>query len=188
VFACGGDDDGGDVTIADGGGTEADAGAGGDGGTATAENLGRSCSEENQCPNEAEGCLGPANAETGFCSLLCEGTEDTTTCSNGYPGPGLAVCFISLQSPDGTPTGDFACGVICEAPDEMCPADVCDGTCPGDLECTVSAGSPEVSICQPPGTGGGTDAGTGTDASVGPSGIRAIGVSQAALRMLRARR
>jgi hypothetical protein len=188
MFACGGDDDGGDVTIADGGGSEADAGAGGDGGaSATAENLGTTCSEENQCPNEGEGCLVSAGAETGFCSLPCQGIEDSETCTNGYAGPGLAGCFVPLQNQDGSSAG-FACGVICEGPDEMCPADVCDGTCPGELDCTVSAGSPEVSICQPPGTGGGTDAGTGTDASVGPSGSRAIGVSQAALRMLRARR
>jgi hypothetical protein len=64
---------------------------------------------------------------------------------------------------------------------------VCDGTCPGDLECIPSTGSPEVSICQPAGTGGGADA--GTDAAVEPAGMQAIkAVNPAALRKLRARK
>jgi hypothetical protein len=136
--ACGGDDDGG-VTVADGGGggAEADAGAGG---AVSAQNLGVPCDDANPCPNEGEGCLTTSVDGPGFCSILCEEPGDPA-CASGYTGPGAPGCFLELTGEDGSPSGMFACGVICDAPDEQCPADVCDGTsCPGDLVCVPATG------------------------------------------------
>ncbi len=158
IPACGGDDDGG-VTVADGGGTASDAGAGG--GSVTAANLGIPCDEDTPCPDEGEnaGCVFTAEGEPGFCTILCSGTEDTATCGNGYTGPGEPGCFLTLNE------GGFACGVICDAPDDQCPADVCDGTsCPGELSCLAVPGEVEFKVCDYEGGG----PGPGPDAGVAP--------------------
>lgn len=149
LFACGGDDD--DVSVSDSGPP--------DGGAVSAQNLGRACSSADLCPARGEVCL-LGSGGTGFCSLLCSGPGDTA-CATGYTGPGAAACVFNLLDDAGNPTGESACGVVCDAPDTQCPPNVCDGTsCPGSLDCVVA--SAELSVCDlGSGDGGGGDAGVG---------------------------
>jgi len=170
--ACGGDDDGG-VTVADGGGGAA-SDAGGGGGSVTAANLGIPCDEATPCPDEGDeaGCVFTVEGGRGFCTILCDGAMDATTCGNGYTGPGVPGCFLMLDG------GGFACGVICDAPDEQCPANVCDGTsCPGELSCLPIPDEEGFAVCDFEGGGpgpGGPDAGVAPrKAKANPAMVRA---------------
>lgn len=100
--------------------------------------LGRTCTGAGQgdCPTGFD-CLTLQGGTVSWCSRRCVGQADPI-CADGYTGPGLASCFLSIdENNDGTP--DFsACAVICSDPPgapDICPT--CDGTCPGALQCTA---------------------------------------------------
>jgi hypothetical protein len=57
-----------------------------------------------------------AGATSGFCSIDCTGGMDTTTCSNGFPGPGMPACALQNSM-----TGTFLCAVRCTNAATGCP-------------------------------------------------------------------
>lgn len=154
VTACGddgGDDD--DISVVDSG-TGSDAPTGIDAPTgadappsSSAENLALPCDEQNPCPG-GEDCISldfdgdPNTAETGgFCTVMCNGQNDTTSCSNGYTGPGQPVCAISsgaMQPPE-------SCAVLCDV--------VQAPECPTGTECidaTPNDDQMNTGVCAPP--------------------------------------
>lgn len=82
-------------------------------------------------------CLNLQGATNAWCSKTCTaGAGDT--CATGYTGPGKAACLLQV-TPQGGGAAETFCGVVCEdltGSNQICPAGVCDGTCPGTLACT----------------------------------------------------
>jgi hypothetical protein len=148
LSACGGDSDDSDDrgSAADAGnGTAVDAGppdataSGGLGASCTPAADPDGCSASfSVCVNFTAGWSGP------FCTAECTmPMMQDPVCSNGYAGPGLPGCWI--QATIGPDTFHY-CGVVCAAPEGQCAANVCDGTCPGSMQCTPAGDG--VSFCQ----------------------------------------
>lgn len=100
------------------------------------QGLGQSCTGAGQgdCPAGFE-CLNLQGASGMWCSQQCVDQNDQV-CANGYTGPGVPQCLLTVdQDNDGNP--DFnSCLVLCEdgpAPGDGCAG--CDGTCPGAMIC-----------------------------------------------------
>lgn len=100
-----------------------------------AAHLGRPCTPEDLCPDGYFCMMFPTigSTEEGFCTLSCGGSDDTTTCSDGFPGPGEPRCILS-ETGGGAPD---TCGILC--PEGDCPEGLgCfdigagDGICAGD--------------------------------------------------------
>lgn len=138
LSACGGDDDDGDGTVDAGDTADAPTGADAppsvDAPPATsAENLAVPCDQQNPCP-DGEDCISVLldtadnEPDTGsFCTVPCEGQNDTTSCTTGYTGPGQAVCAL------GEPPS--SCAVLCDvAQAPQCPTgtECIDATAPLD--------------------------------------------------------
>ena len=155
ALGCGGDDDG-----ADGDGDGDGDGSGGDGGAGNGDDaapgsadgggdapdagasgpsaLGEACSGQGQgtCPDGWE-CFNLSNGS--WCSQRCT-TEEGAACQAGYEGPGLPLCLITVTINQDPPFQ--ICGVLCE--DDrigICTPEVCDGTCPAALDCTLEVNS-----------------------------------------------
>ena len=139
----GGSGDGGSGAGGDGGGGGNGPDAGKSTGGGTAVDLGATCDPTIPQPG---GCKGPKDicttfdtATNAFCSTECtpRSTQNPTpdpACTDGYTGPGFAGCWFTVTNSE-TGTTQHLCGVVCRAPANQCPADKCDGTCPGDLQC-----------------------------------------------------
>ncbi|MGH7283751.1 MAG: hypothetical protein ACRELY_19680 [Polyangiaceae bacterium] len=74
-------------------------------------------------------CLSLQDGTNPWCSKVCDQASDH--CNDGYTGPGLAACFLSVDTTD-------YCGVLCQEVNDsgVCPPANCNGTCPGSLACT----------------------------------------------------
>lgn len=60
------------------------------------------------------------------------------TCMTDYTGPGKAECILSVTQTGGGTARNF-CSVICmdtTGNNQICPANQCNGTCPGSLACS----------------------------------------------------
>lgn len=88
----------------------------------TAANLGVSCNQEVGCPKGYQCITYFEDAENGSCTISCDGSDDTTTCSNGYRGPGAPTCVPG-------PGGTFVCLLLCGEYNNG------DPTCPGQMTC-----------------------------------------------------
>jgi hypothetical protein len=88
------------------------------------------------CPAGFE-CLNLQGATTPWCSKTCtSGAGDT--CMTGYTGPGKATCILAV-TPAGGGNPQNYCAVVCQdmtGNNQICPAGVCNGMCPGSLACT----------------------------------------------------
>lgn len=73
--------------------------------------LGRTCTQDNPCPNGAECLVFASGASTGACAPACNNDDD---CAFG--GPGTGACLWQLQGE----SSDF-CGILCTA-SRQCPA------------------------------------------------------------------
>lgn len=100
------------------------------------QGLGQSCTGAGQgdCPGGFT-CLNLQGSSGTWCSQQCVDAADQV-CANGYAGPGVPQCLLSVdEDNDGTP--DFnTCLVLCQdgpAPGDGCAG--CDGTCPGNMIC-----------------------------------------------------
>jgi hypothetical protein len=82
-------------------------------------------------------CLNLQGATTPWCSKTCtSGAGDT--CMTGYTGPGKAECILAVTPAGGGNPQNF-CAVICQdmtGNNQICPANQCNGMCPGSLACT----------------------------------------------------
>ncbi len=82
-------------------------------------------------------CLSLQNGTNPWCSKTCtQGAGDT--CAQGYAGPGLASCLLTVTDQNGQNPQNF-CGVICQdttSGNQICPAATCTGTCPATLACS----------------------------------------------------
>lgn len=140
LAACGGGDDSSDIDA----GAQRDAPVGnvdassgnGDGMQPTGSAIGQSCTGapgQGDCPAGYE-CLNLQGGSGAWCSKRCQSPNDPV-CAEGYDGPGLASCFLTIDPNDGNPAF-MACGVFCNDPPgapDICST--CDGTCPGTLQC-----------------------------------------------------
>lgn len=81
-------------------------------------------------------CLNLQGGSHAWCSKLCtKGAGDT--CAQGYTGPGLASCYLTVTPQGGNPMD--VCGIVCAdqtGNNSICPAAQCNGTCPAMLMCT----------------------------------------------------
>lgn len=103
--------------------------------------IGQACTGAGQgdCPTGFT-CLTLEGAAGGWCSKTCvppTQQNPNDTCPQGYTGPGIAACFLQV-TPAGGGTAMNFCGVVCSdaaGGADYCPG--CDGTCPGNLQCTA---------------------------------------------------
>lgn len=83
-------------------------------------------------------CLGVSGEDNGFCSIECDGHEDTTTCvleSYGVESEGGGICAVTAGA-----GGQMYCIVVCRISGES-------GPCPPGLACVPSP-SEGVWVCQ----------------------------------------
>jgi hypothetical protein len=110
--------------------------------------IGQACTGTGQadCPTGFE-CLTLTGGTGSWCSKTCmTGTSDM--CAQGYTGPGVAACILSITPSGGGAAMNF-CGVVCaDEPGgaDYCPG--CDGTCPGALQCSapLMGGMPAMTL------------------------------------------
>jgi hypothetical protein len=105
------------------------AGGAGGGSAMSAEFLGQLCNPMKACPAGYSCAVLSADAMGGFCTLECMGNLDTTTCSNGFAGPGKGICNLMLKDEMGNTAP--ACGIACG--DQWMP--VLPENCPTGLKC-----------------------------------------------------
>src|SRR5687768_12475589 len=76
------------------GGAGGGMGGAGGGSAISAEHLGEICNPMKACPMGYSCAVLTEGAANGYCTLECLGNLDTTTCENGFPGPGKGICNI----------------------------------------------------------------------------------------------
>jgi hypothetical protein len=149
MFACGGGKSGGDDDGGDDDGMLVDADDGGDAPLPidappqpNDKQIGSTCTPD---PNNTFGqgdcpdgffCLNLVGGTNPWCSKGC--VKNMDMCAQGYTGPGLADCNLTVTPAGGGAAMDV-CSVICDDltnGDQICPASQCNGSCPGTLACT----------------------------------------------------
>jgi hypothetical protein len=79
-------------------------------------------------------CLALMNQPHAWCSKSCASAQDTS-CATGYTGPGAPICGLNVQDQ----MGNMArfCLIVCQDTSMTCPSTTCNGSCPGELACTL---------------------------------------------------